>query len=125
MRVRVSYGHRKADNPWELVVSYHVDHTWVFRHGRKYLYPTNHQRGGKKTRGPQETSRGNLQKAQVWWWWWGDFRDAGFGQLGKVEGGASRTRPPPQCCYSELSGHTEPQAPQGSLPGADIPAFSK
>ena len=85
-RVRVSYGHQKAENPWESVVSYHVDHTRVFRLGRKYLYPTSHQRGGKKARGPQETSRGNLQKAPVWWWWWGDFRDAGFGEAVTVVG---------------------------------------
>lgn len=85
MRVRVSYGHRKADNPWELVVSYHVDQTQVLRLGRKHLYPMNHQRGGKKTRGPQETRRGNLQKAQVWWCR-GDFRDAGFGEAVTVVG---------------------------------------
>lgn len=32
---------------------------------------------------------------------------------------------PPQRCYSELSGRTEPEAHQGSLTGADVPAFSK
>lgn len=122
---------------WELAVSYHVGQIQVFRFGSEYLYPVSRRsweetqrpagdRWRKRTeeagmvRGSQTLGTQALGKHSQW-----EVQLGGGGweeKLGEEPGGGGG-------CHHTAAKvsflDTEPQAPQGSLTGTDVPAFSK